>query len=272
MKRTALAALALALLAITAAASGVAASRGAARFALAIEPVPGPTINIAAARRTTAAGVMAGLVAPGMAVEVTEVAVGSTGHTVLYGHVPTVPPPASLPPAPRKPGPDATGTQTRIYKAELAAWQATTARIRQAYEKDKKKAANTWARNHVAAILNTNDMAHTPITPADVAVALLRAETLFQHELHNSGTPLLVFIGDLPKHVPQLGGFNLQLNGAHIVLAGWTISAPQTYKPKVTRWVTWLLSLGAADVKVLTPPLDNTRNIVAALETAIGTP
>jgi hypothetical protein len=230
--------------------------------ALAVVADLGPDEAAAQARLATTAGVVAGVAYGGMPIGVFGVGVGHTGRTLLYGHVDNVPQPPNLPPRPKPPGDHATGLARRIYNVELAKWKAEKANLCRTWNRARKAKAADWSRTHAGPLLSSRARSHTPITDADVAIVILRVETFFRRE---GGTPLLVVLGDVPDTPPSTDGIAFRMAGAHVVLTGWTPSAPQAYQTKVTRWKGFFYSLGATEIHVLPRGIDTTRNTVSAL-------
>jgi hypothetical protein len=230
--------------------------------ALAVVAVLGPGEAAAQAGLATIAGVIHGVVEVGMPIGVFALGAGTTGRTLLYGRVADVDTATSLPPRPKAPGSNATSLAKRIYEAELAAWKTKTATACTTLKRTRKAKAADWARTHIGALLSSRARSHAPITDADVAVIMLRAETFFRRE---GGTPLLAVIGDVPDTPPSTDGIDFGMSGAHVVLAGWTPSEPQAFRIKISRWKGFFNSLGAAAVHVLPRGIDTTPNIVSSL-------
>jgi len=241
---------------------GRASAGSSSGSALGISIVLGPSDDVAIAHLVTSAGIITAGGEPNMSVGVFGVGAGPAGRTIFYGHIPNLPPSEPLPERPKASGAHATGLEKRLQRAAFKQWKEQYAALMAAWNVERKAAVIKWARTHTGGLVNTPVRSHAPITQEDVAVALLRGATFFQHE---GGTPYFVIIGDLPDMPPIQSARNLRFDGVTFVLAGWSYSSPSSFAIKVARWKGFLTSKGAAAVKVLPRGIDTTENIVSAL-------
>jgi hypothetical protein len=212
-------------------------------------------------RLVTAGGVLTDVAAPGMWVSAWAIGGPTRGSELTYGRAPVGKAVSGLL-KPQLP-PDPSPLQRRAYEVAMKAYWKKLGVVR----RGDGLTTRAWAVRRAGGLAASQVRSAAVLTTDEVDQSLYRASLFFAR------TPqlpkCLLVVGDLGHVPPPDPRFvSLNLDGARVVLAGWSTDDPAAFRSMAASWRGFLVAEGSQSVELLPRGLDRRDRIVAALEAA----